>query len=147
MRLAPIVVFDLDGTLANTAHRNHLIDGSFEGYHNFHVRCGDDGLYAETSVIAKALNRSGFLFWVVTSRPIEVLEKTRAWFFAYMVVPDNIIMRPIGNTQSGAELKRSWLSDGTLPRDRIFCVFDDEDASVKMWREEGLTCYQVWTAT
>lgn len=142
MRQAKIVIFDLDGTLANTTHRNALIDGSFEGYHNFHVRCMDDTLYGTTATIAKILNRSDYLFWVVTSRPIEVLEKTRAWFFAYNVVPDNIIMRPIGNTQTGAELKRSWIRDGTLPKERIFCVFDDDEASVAMWREEELVCFQ-----
>ena len=25
----------------------------------------------------------------------------------------------------------------------IFCIFDYSDTGVKMWREEGLTCFQV----
>ena len=40
------------------------------------------------------------------------------------------------------KLKKSWLTDLTKP-DRVMCVFDDRDKVVKMWRDNGLTCFQV----
>ena len=43
--------------------------------------------------------------------------------------------------------KRDWLNDLlnelNISKEDIFCIFDDRDKVVKMWREEGLTCMQV----
>ena len=141
--LPPVVIFDLDGTLANVEHRKHLVDGTYVGYHRFHCACVDDTLRSGYAEIAKALNREGYEFWVVTSRPIEMQAITVYWFRSYMVHPDRIVMRPVGNTQTGAELKRAWLHDGTIPKERVALVFEDKDADVAMWREEGLACFQV----
>jgi hypothetical protein len=45
------------------------------------------------------------------------------------------------------ELKEEWLDaydlPGLLPRDEILCVYDDRDKVVKMWRRNGLPCFQV----
>ena len=43
------------------------------------------------------------------------------------------------------KLKQHWL-DSLFEGDRkndIVCVFDDRDKVVKMWRENGLDCFQV----
>ena len=138
-----IVIFDLDGTLANVDHRKHLLDGTYVGFHRFHCACVDDTLISNVADVAKSLNRDGHAFWVVTSRPIEMLAITRYWFHAYCLVPDNILMRPVDDTRAGAELKRAWLQDGTIPRTNVLCVFDDKARDIAMWREEGLTCFQV----
>ena len=42
-------------------------------------------------------------------------------------------------------LKQNWL-DLLFPdnkKEDIVCVFDDRDKVVKMWRDNGLTCFQV----
>ena len=137
-----LVLFDLDGTLANVEHRRRHLDGSFAGYHRFHCACIDDTLYSNVAEVALALSQAGCAFWVVTSRPVEMLAITRHWFHAYCLVPDNILMRPVGDTRAGAELKRGWLRDGASPRARVLAVYDDRDADVAMWRSEGLTCFQ-----
>ncbi len=138
-----LVIFDLDGTLANIDHRKHLVDGTYVGFHRFHAACIDDALYSRVADCAKVFNRAGYAFWVVTSRPIEMEAITRYWFHAYCLVPDRIIMRPVGNTLSGAELKRGWVKDGTLQPERVLAVFEDRDADVAMWRSERFTCFQV----
>jgi hypothetical protein len=139
--MTPIAIFDLDGTLANVAHRLHLLDGTFVGFHRFHAACIDDTLNSKVAEVAKALNQAGNAFWVATGRPIEMEAITRYWFHAYCVVPDRILMRPVGDTRTSAEVKRAWLRDGTIPRERVLCAFDDRD--VAMWRSEGLTCFEV----
>jgi hypothetical protein len=133
----------LDGTLANVEHRLHLLDGSFAGFHRYNCACIDDTLYSNVADVAKALNRQGYEFWVVSARPIEMLAATRWWFHAYCVVPDQILLRPVGDERPGCEVKRAWLHDGTIPKDRVLCVFEDRDDDVAMWRDEGLTCFQV----
>lgn len=137
-----IVLFDLDGTLANVTHRAHLIDGSFEGYHRFHCACVDDTLYGDVATVAKTLNEH-YAFWIVTSRPVEMEAITRHWLQSYLVVPDRILMRPIGDTRHGYELKRSWIHAGLIPKDSVLCVFDDKPEDVAMWRDEGFLCFHV----
>ena len=141
--MAPdLVIFDLDGTLANNRHRLHLLgERTFVDYHRFHCACIDDRLFSNVADIAKTLNIAGCPFWVVTSRPIEMLAITRYWFHANCLVPDNILMRPVGDERSGAELKRGWLKDGTIPKKRVLAVFDDRPDDIAMWRSEGLTCF------
>ena len=140
--MAPdLVIFDLDGTLANVKHREPLIDGTFAGWHRYNCACIDDTLYSRVAEVAKALNRQGYAFWVASGRPVEMMAATRYWFHAYCVVPDRIILRPVGDERPSAELKRSWLHDGTIPRECVLCVFDDDPAAVAMWRAEGLTCF------
>ena len=42
------------------------------------------------------------------------------------------------------ELKKSWLLKYYPDyKNKIFCVLDDRDRVVKMWRDLGLTCFQV----
>lgn len=144
---ARIAIFDLDGTLANITHRLPLIDGTFAGWHRYNCACIDDTLYSGVAEVAKALNRQDYEFWVVTARPVQMLAATRYWFHAYFVVPDHIIMRPIDDERTSAELKQSWLDDGTIPKDRVLCVFDDRDADVAVWRAAGLPCFQVAPST
>jgi hypothetical protein len=39
------------------------------------------------------------------------------------------------------ELKRQWIQEYKL--EDIICVFDDRTKVVNMWRDLGLTCFQV----
>jgi len=57
-------------------------------------------------------------------------------------------MRPTGHPwhfMPDDKLKKKWLDD-IFPgdkKDSILCVFDDRDKVVKMWRDNGLSCFQV----
>ena len=57
-------------------------------------------------------------------------------------------MRPTGHPfkwMPDDKLKQQWL-DTLFPGDKkndIVCVFDDRYKVVKMWRENGLDCFQV----
>ena len=142
--MAPdLVIFDLDGTLANVSHRVPLIDGTFAGWHRYNCACIDDTLYSSVADVAKALNRQGYEFWVVSGRAVEMMAATRYWFHEYFVVPDRIILRPIGDERPSDVLKRDWLNDGTIPVERVLCVFDDDTDAAWVYRAKGLTCFQV----
>ena len=40
-------------------------------------------------------------------------------------------------------LKKEWLDQETAAGHEVMCVFDDRDKVVKMWRENGISCFQV----
>ena len=34
-------------------------------------------------------------------------------------------------------------ADGTIPRERVLCAYDDRDKVVAAWRAAGVPCFQV----
>jgi hypothetical protein len=81
--------------------------------------------------------------WIASGRSGEVLEETVEWLKEHIGQVDHLLMRKEGDYTPDDELKKSWLDKGIIPKERIFCVFEDRDRVVQMWRNEGLTCYQV----
>jgi hypothetical protein len=139
----PIVVVDLDGTLANVEHRRPLIQGKHRDYERFHARCVDDPPNAWCVTLVNALRAAGFEIRIVSGRPVTVLAQTREWLSrAFPGAPELSVelLRASGDSTPDVELKRRWL--GGIDKTRVaFCV-DDRKRVVDMWRAEGLVCLQ-----
>jgi hypothetical protein len=80
--------------------------------------------------------------WLITGRSKAVQAQTSAWLMAAGMLCTKFIMREPGDQSTDAEMKLRLLRDGTIPQDRVFCVFDAGSDSAQMWRSEGITCYQ-----
>jgi hypothetical protein len=138
-----IVICDLDGTLADIAHRRHFVENGNKKWKEFFAACVDDAPIDQVISAVDALKRIENLeVWVVSGRSDEVIDQTIKWLNVHATY-DKLIMRKAGNYTPDDILKENWLIDGTIPKDRIFCVFDDRDRVVKMWRKHGLVCFQV----
>lgn len=116
----------------------------------FFAACVDDTPLQTTidlvNMLTEGMRESSYAspeIWIVSGRSDEVEDQTVNWLHKHGIEFDNLIMRKAGDYTPDDVLKRSWLNDGTIPKDRVFCVFDDRDRVVQMWRKEGLTCYQV----
>lgn len=102
--------------------------------------------------------------YIFSGRSEAVRSKTTEWlkkylnynlvaeFDEYKTVSDdwfcsNLLMRPDGDFTPDEELKYNWLYEimarDKFSLDEIKGVFDDRDKVVKMWRDFGLTCFQV----
>lgn len=82
--------------------------------------------------------------WIVSGRSAECRNKTVSWLIANNFSGyAKLIMRKEGDFTDDSVLKVSWLDDGTIPKDRVLCVFDDRDRVVKSWRDRGIPCMQV----
>jgi hypothetical protein len=79
---------------------------------------------------------------ILSGRGEAVRRETEQWLKTHGVEFDLLLMRPQGDNQPDDKLKKSWL-DTVLKRDDVFCVFDDRQKVVNMWRREGLLCFQV----
>lgn len=143
----PVAVFDLDGTLAIIDHRRPLVECKDPDWKAFYAACVDDLPNPPVIRIFHELMRAGYEMVIASGRSSEVFNQTVAWLWQYIDFPVNqqlrLIMRREGDTTPDDELKRMWLHDGSIPRERVAFVFDDRDKVVAMWRNEGLTCFQV----
>jgi phosphoglycolate phosphatase-like HAD superfamily hydrolase len=81
--------------------------------------------------------------YVFSGRSSAVAGKTLSWFYQHDIpVPDVFKMRPDKDYTPDEQLKMKWLEEIGGP-ERVFCVFDDRQKVVDMWRSKGITCFQV----
>lgn len=138
--MRPIYIFDLDGTLRNAEHRLHLIPD----WRAFFAACGGDKPIRPTIRTFQILRDAGAECWIWSGCSNEVLETTKDWLIEHDVLPELLVMRKAGDHRPDHVVKKEWLDALTaLARERVVAVFEDRDRVVQMWREAGLTCYQV----
>ena len=148
MQKPSIVIADLDGTIALIEHRRHWLDDnhhpeltSDERWRKFFAESVNDQPNWPVIYTLHALQRVGYYIHVFSGRSDEVREQTIDWIEAFNVPYNHLRMRAAGDFTPDEELKRQWIGEYDLSQ--ILCVFDDRKKVVDMWRELGLTCFQV----
>ena len=136
-----IVVFDLDGTIADLDHRLHLIQSKPPDWDAFYKQCPDDKPIHPVRVLCNEMELICEVIILTARRQNEQLA-TRKWLKDNKVRYNQLTMlRPDGNKENDYVLKQRWL-ESFEDRDRIWFIVDDRDQVVKMWRENGITCLQ-----
>ena len=96
--------------------------------------------------MAKLLKKDGHRVVIFSGRSKATKDATKDWLNDLDIPFDVLKMRP---TDGGFKwmkddvLKKKWLDDLFPNTDDITCVFDDRDKVVQMWRDNGITCFQV----
>ena len=143
------VIFDLDGTLADIDTRRALslkMNGKMD-WDKFldpqNIKLDEPN----TPVIkmAQMLDSQGFNIVILSGRSKVSYRTTRQWLIQNDVPFDDLHMRPTSDDwhyMKDSDLKQIWL-DTVVDKDDVFAVFDDRQQVVDMWRDNGLTCFQV----
>ncbi len=171
-----MIIFDLDGTLADCEHRRHFVDPKKNK--DFSPKDVVDPTN-EINALWKPtyLHKTTFLEWKPDwqafyegcdqDKPIEsvisiwndqislgamgnhmiwsgrcesVREKTEKWLDKHLLCfeSDQLIMRPVGNTEPDEVLKERLLDEAIAQGKTIDFVFDDRPKVVRMWRRKGI---------
>lgn len=145
--MTPLYIFDLDGTLALIEHRRHYVEGLDKDWRSFFAACINDAPYCEVIETLKRLRDSGAEVWVWSGRSDEVKFETEEWLWkhaGFLTTEANFRMRPAGDHQPDEKLKASWLAGlSDYERGRIVAIFEDRNRMVKLWRDNGIACFQV----
>lgn len=158
--MIPLYIFDLDGTLANIEHRRAFVQKPLgvvpdwkPRWKEFYAACVLDApnmpvIYTMSSLIVARAE-----IWIFSGRSKEVEEQTLNWLKMHTYFHEQergegrkprLLMRHETDFTPDEVLKRKWLHEMSKEdRARLVGVFDDRDKVVKMWREEGVTCFQV----
>lgn len=144
------VVFDLDDTLGDTAHRRHLIIPAGQVYaeYNAMVPPGDfqpdwDAFFAaridDTPMqpaidLLLALHAAGHRVEIWTAARDDFRDLTIDWLVKYNIPPELLThMRPADNWVKTTLLKEAWLMT-----DKPDMLFDDHVGIVAMARSHGV---------
>jgi hypothetical protein len=136
------VVFDLDGTLALTEHREHFMRQDPKDWRGFYAACDGDQPCKPLIWAAQAMLAAGHHVEIWSGRSAEVLDKTKAWLIANGLgrMPVHTLrFRAEGDHQPDTKLKAAWMAEHGKPD----LVFEDRASMVAMWRSHGIVCAQV----
>lgn len=147
MKQLPIYIFDLDGTLALTNHRQHLLYGEKRMWKEFFELCHLDKPNQPVIQLLQQLHLVADVR-IFSGRSDAVLRKTIDWLVTHTRLPESALppmkMRRSDDFTADDELKRQWYDELTMDeKSRLVCIFDDRDRVVAMWRAIGVTCLQV----
>ena len=132
-----IVLCDLEGTLANSAWREPLIELS--GWHTYHGQHMED---APIQRIVDFINVLAFKWDVVciTERPVTYYQSTLRWLHQSKVTISGLLMRPEDNWMPVPELKL-LLAAPILAK--LAFVVDDQDHVLERFRAHNITTLHV----
>jgi hypothetical protein len=141
-----IVIFDLDGTLANIDDRREK-SMKPNGKLNWDKFSSDELIKTDLPNIpviktAKLFHQNGFKIYVLSGRSINTKRVTTQWLKKYDVPFDVLKMREKNDNTPDEVIKKEYVVKLAI-LDNIFLIFDDREKVVKMWRSLGLSCFQV----
>ena len=142
------VIFDLDGTLANVDKRRILATKSnskidwdiFLDPDNIKLDVPNDPVVKMAQLFAE----DGFNIFIFSGRSNKTIHTTRSWLTRNRVPFHKLVMRDSATHHFIPDdiLKKDML-DKHVNIDDVFLVVDDRQKVVDMWRENGLTTFQV----
>jgi FMN phosphatase YigB (HAD superfamily) len=154
--MKPIVIFDIDGTLADCSARRAKLEED-KDYEAFEEACGNDKLnYPIGHLLSSLAISNRYRIFLVSGRKEKYRQKTSDWL-KYKVWPlldqahsdgftihydsicDSLLMRKDDDNRCDTELKLEMIK---YFKDEILFVVDDRQKVVDMWRREGITCLQ-----
>ena len=145
-RRFPIIVVDLDGTLCDARHREHLAQQGL--WDEFHALCIKDPIYEDVAGILAALDDS-FDIIALTGRNEKWRQATYNWLGEHKIdhLIMDLLMRPDDNFSPDIEMKPSmlfgWFGSIDDAKQRVHTILEDRDKVVEVWRQLGFNCWQV----
>jgi len=137
------IIFDIDGTLANVDHRRHFVEGTKKDFNAFYNAMVADTVFSHTRGLCNMLHANKWKIFICTGRPEQYRSITEEWLLKNAIFHHHLMMRPDDKRfESDVKIKQSMLNEIKEHFD-IDSVFDDRDQVVKMWRDNGIPCYQV----
>jgi phosphoglycolate phosphatase-like HAD superfamily hydrolase len=132
------VVFDLDGTLANTMkyEKHH------KGKNGKHPKFAREALTVDpiedmVEKFKKAKDE-GKAAVILTARSAHYRDETKKWLNKNGMHPDALIMRPTDNQAKDQKVKRELLEEDILPKYDVSKAYDDRKKNRKMFEKLGI---------
>ncbi|MET8661260.1 MULTISPECIES: phosphatase domain-containing protein [Streptomyces] len=121
----PLAVFDLDGTLADTAHRQHFLEGPKRDWSGFFAAAVDDPPLAEGVRMVLASAEECRIVYL-TGRPERCRRDTVAWLSRQGLPEGTLFMRRNDDRRPARRTKLDVL--GQLGRkERVRMLVDDDE--------------------
>lgn len=136
-----IVIFDIDGTLANGEHRVHYVREKPKNWFKYNSLMHLDTVNEHVVHMYHTLQYAGYILYIVSGREDQFRDVTLEWLEKNEIRHYRALyMRKAGDYRSDDIVKEELLLTH-FDKDRILCVFDDRPRVIRMWRKNGLKVF------
>jgi hypothetical protein len=135
-----IVIFDIDGTLADVSERLHHIKKKPKDWDSFFQGIPQDKAIRSMVRLCNILYESGIKIILCSGRSDQYRRETIEWLAQERVNYHELRLRGGNDRRSDVIVKREMLAG--MDRSKILFVVEDRSGVVEMWRSEGLVCLQ-----
>ena len=139
-----VIIFDVDGTIADVEHRRHLVNGYNKDWKNFRLATEFDTPVQWVCDIAKrhiAQGEEVAFFSARNESEREITEKQISEWIGDG--HKGVFLRPNGDYRPDEVFKSELADKFEELGGKIDLVFDDRNKVVDMWRQRGTTVVQV----
>lgn len=139
-----VALFDIDGTIADTAHRLHYVQGEKKDWKGFFSEMHLDPVRPEVAKMAIDYYNQGKTVIFFSARPDTYKDVTLQWLkdkglaFAY-----TLVMRQGNDKRPDTETKLDMFNRHFPDKSVIHVVVDDRPSIVRLWRDMGLNVIDV----
>jgi phosphoglycolate phosphatase-like HAD superfamily hydrolase len=155
-----VIIIDLDGTLCDDRHRDHLAKA--EQWEEFHSLLHLDEPFPDIVSLLRMTDQQHIVL-AVTARNEMWRALTYSWFAKHSLMPyiDGLLMRPDDNYEPSEKVKidliEEWFREAHSEEDlfdpaltlqqyvqsRVMFCLDDREKIIDAFRAYGLPCWQV----
>ncbi|MFF9568752.1 hypothetical protein [Streptomyces sp. NPDC014685] len=140
----PLAVFDLDGTLADSAHRQHHLEGRRRDWGRFFAAAADDPPLAEgVRLVLSSAEECEIRY--LTGRPERCRRDTVAWLAEHGLPQGRLYMRRDGDRRPARRTKLETLR--RLGREREVRMLVDDELVCDAAERAGFTVVRARWAT
>jgi predicted secreted acid phosphatase len=135
-----LVIFDIDGTLADVSERIHYLRKKPKDWNAFFGGMAQDKAIHSMVRLCNLLYASGIQIILCSGRSEEHRAETVKWLAEKGVNYHDLLLRKDRDRRSDTVAKREMLAG--IDRSKVLFVVEDRSRVVEMWRSEGLVCLQ-----
>lgn len=136
------VIFDIDGTLADCAHRRAHLVGEKKNWAAFNDTMHLDPVIEPVMEVLRTLQSAGSAIVLCSGREAVFRDVTETWLRKHGVPYKALYMRGVKDYRADPEIKSELLDEIRKDGFDPWLVVDDRQRVVDMWRARGLTCLQ-----
>ena len=136
MKEKEIVICDIDGTVANNDHRQHLLKDHGD-WDKFFEQLDKDKPLKEIIYMVEKKHKEGKKICFITGRPERYRKKTERWLKQNLDLDFSLIMRKDKDRRNKLETKKELFQVNFIVDD-IDCCFENDPELIELWKEMGL---------
>jgi len=141
--MAKIIVFDIDGTLANTDHRKKWVATKPKNWAAWNAAMADDALHADIAELAISFHTQGNTVLLCSGRGEETRAVTESWLAQHVIPHRRLYMRRERDYRKDSIIKVELLAQIREDFGEPWLWFDDRQQVVDAIRAEGVRVLQV----
>ena len=136
-------IFDMDGTLCDSDHRKHHLENGKKDWAGWFRNMDQDPVHEDVADFYNYAIERNIPVFICTGRDEGYRSVSQFWLDQNGFFPDGLYMRRTGDRRDDSIVKKEMLEEIRALGYNPVLAFEDRDRVVKMWRENGVRCFQV----